>query len=224
MTPLIFAVLFFAGVALLIPRDNEKGRLLLAALGGEGEDADMKIAPEHFSSGPENEDVSEAETEALNYLRQKSAGNIELARALGERYAALLIQEAKTNFDPWPEGLADSLRAHHRLLLFSYVVHRVVNDLSPNPILTYTTLNVFYGEIEEKAPDLEKNTRDMASYSLYVLCERSESSTDDEIGKIYARLCGDKDNETLIDEGDYYFRAYYDTCAQLHRQTNYAQV
>jgi len=223
MTSLFILIALFCTCAtLLMLGDSKKGNLLLAVPGGE--DADMKIAPKHFSSGPESEDISEAEAEALNYMRQKSAGNIQLARALGERYATLLMQEAKTNFDPWPEGLADSLRAHHRMLLFSYVVHRVVADLSPNPLLTYTALNVFYSELEEKAPQLEKSTRDMASYSLYVLCERRESCTDDKIGIIYAQLCGDKDNKVLIDEGDRYFHAYYDICVQLHRQTNYAQV
>ena len=221
MTPFVLSVLC-AGLASLMLGAAKKNSLLLAALGGE--DADMKIAPEHFSSAGKSEDSSEAEVEARDYLSQKSVGNISLARDLGERYAALLMREAKTNFDPWPEGLADSLRAHHRLLLLSYVVSRVVTDFSPNSILAHTTLNVFYSELEEKAPQLDKYIRDMASYSLYVLCERSETCSSGEIGKIYARLCGDKDNISLISEGERYYHTYYDICSQLHKQTNYAQV
>ena len=193
--------------------------LMLAAT---GEDADMKIAPENFSAGPLEE--TGLQDEAEDYLRQKSAGNIELARSLGERYADLLIAYAGKNFDPWPTELAGGLQAHHRLLLLTYVVNRAVAELSPNSILAQTTLNVFYSELEEKAPQLDKYIRDMASYSLYVLCERSQSCSDDEIGRIYARLCADKDNPALIDEGSRHYREFYSTCKELHRQARYVMV
>ena len=220
MTPLMITALSAALLATFAVIVREKP-LFLAAVAG-GEDADMKIAPESFSHTAKSED--NAEVEARDYLLQKNAGNISLARALGEQYAALLMQEAKTNFDPWPEGMAESLLAHHRLLLFSFVVNRVVAELSPNSILAHTTLNVFYNEIEEKAPQLDANIRDMASYSLYILCERSEGCTKDQVGKIFARLCADKDNERLIAQGQQYYHAYYDACSRLHRETKYVQV
>ncbi|MCL2857487.1 MAG: hypothetical protein FWE19_07220 [Oscillospiraceae bacterium] len=193
--------------------------LLLATT---SEDADMKIAPRSFSGGRREETAGQDEAE--NYLRQKSAGNIELARELGERFAALLMAEASGNFDPWPAELAGGLRAHHRLLLLTYVVNRAVAELSPNSILAQTTLNVFYSELEEKAPQLDKYIRDMGSYSLYVLCERSHRRTDDEIGKIYAGLCADKDNSTLIEEGNRCYHEYYTACKELHNQARYARV
>ena len=201
----------------------QKGRLAFAVTGEE--DADMKIAPSggsaRYSAG---EAAEEAEAEAREYLRQKSAGNISLARALGEQFAALLIAEAKDHFDPWPEGMAEALRAHHSLLLLSYVVNRVVADLSQNSILAQTTLNVFYSEMEEKAPSLDKYIRDMASYSLYILCERSQQCAADEVGRIFARLCGDKDNDRLIADGQARFLDYYKRCSALHGQTVYAPV
>jgi len=189
---------------------------------GAGEDADMKIAPESFSAG-RGSDTS-GRDEAEDYLRQKSAGNISLARTLGERYAALLMAEAQENFDPWPTELAGELQAHHRLLLLTYVVNRAVAELSPDSILAQTTLNVFYSELEEKAPQLDKYIRDMGSYSLYVLCERSHNSTDDEIGGIFARLCSDKDNASLVAEGNRHYREYYAACQKLHEQAGYVRV
>jgi len=193
--------------------------LLLATM---GEDADMKIAPDSFSAVPGND--AGAEDEAEDYLRQKSAGNISRARDLGERYAAMLTREVSENFDPWPAELAQELHAHHRLLLLTYVVNRTLAEFSPNSILAQTALNVFYSELDEKAPHLDRYIRDMASYSLYVLCERSHNSHDDEIGKIYARLCADKDNTQLMDEGNRYYRKYYAACKELHEQTRYAKV
>ncbi|MCL2579901.1 MAG: hypothetical protein FWE32_07690 [Oscillospiraceae bacterium] len=201
-----------------------KGENLLLAASGD-EDADMKIAPGSGGSIRDTEPAAEeAEAEAQNYLRQKSSGNIDLARALGSSYAALVMAEAKDKFDPWPEGMAEALQAHHALLLFSYVINRVVADLSHNSILAQTTLNVFYCEIETKAPGLDKYIRDMASYSLYILCERSSQCPTDQVGKIFARLCGDKDNERLIARGHTLFADYYARCKQLHEQTRYAQV
>jgi len=187
-----------------------------------GEDADVKIAPGSFSGGQREE--ADALREAEDYLRQKSVGNIELARGLGERYAALLTRKVSENFDPWPTELADSLRAHHRLLLLTYVVNRAVAELSPNSILAQTTLNVFYNELDEKAPQLDKYIRDMASYSLYVLCERSGSCPDDEIGRIYARLCADKDNPSLIDEGNKWYAKYYNACVELYEGARYVRI
>ena len=197
-----------------------KGLLLATAA---GDDADIKIAPKSFSSAPKDE--ASAKDEAEEYLRQKSAGNIERARGLGERYAALVIAEASESLDSRPAKLAEELRTHHRLLLLTYVINRAVAELSPNSLLAQTTLNVFYSELEKKAPKLlSKYIQDMGSYSLYVLCERSHNCLKDEIGRIYARLCADKDNPLLIDEGNRHYRQYYAACKELHNQTQYLPV
>ena len=223
MTPTAIAAVcaLWIFLALLLTGSLTPWKNLLLATTTD-EDADMKIAPESFSRSPVNE-VS-AQDEAEDYLRQKSAGNICLARKLGERYAGLLMAEVTENFDPWPTDLSQELRAHHRLLLLTYVVNRVVALLSPNSILAQTTLNVFYSTLDEKAPQLDKYIRDMGSYSLYVLCERSHNRTEDDIGEIYAGLCADKDNPSLIDEGNRCYRKYYAACQELHHQTRYTQV
>ena len=197
------------------PRRN----LMLAST---GDDADMKIAPESFSPGWRAE--TDADSEAEDFLRQKSAGNIQLARELGSRYADLLMAQVRKNFDPWPTDLAGELHAHHRLLLLAYTVNRVVSELSPSPVLAQTTRNVFYQSLEEKAPQLDKYIRDMASYSLYMLHERSQSGDEDEIGRIFARLCADKDNPDLIDRGNRYYREYYTLCKELFSRTQYKPV
>ena len=203
----------------LLPGTTNPHKNLVFA--GAGDDADMKIAPESFSAVPKDE--AAVHREAEEFLRQKSAGNIRLARQLGERYATLLLNEVSKNFDPWPTELAPELAAHHRLLLLTYVVNRVVGENSPNSILAQTTLNVFSGELEDKAPQLDKYIRDTASYSLYVLHERNQGA-DSEVGKIFAGLCADKDNTEVINQGNRYYREYYTLCKELHDQTQYTQV
>ena len=222
MTPPVLATLCALWMILaLLTRAGVPWRSLMFAVAGE--DADMKIAPKSFSSAPK--DDAGATDEAEEYLRQKSVGNIERARALGERYAALVMAEANKNLSRRPAELAEELRTHHRLLLLTYVVNRAVAELSPNSILAQTTLNIFYSELEKRAPQLlSKYIQDMGSYSLYVLCERSHRSSEDEIGKIYARLCADKDNPLLIGEGNRHYREYYAACKELHDQTQYLPV
>ena len=220
MTPVTILALCVCALILGAIAITNKPHLMAAAMSGG--DEDMKIAHRHFSPAAEAEDSVQAEVE--DFLRQKSVGNISRARQLGVQYASLLMREAQENFDPWPENMAQSLRAHHQLLMFSYVVNRVVAELSPNSILAHTALNVFYDTLEEKAPQLDKYVKDMASYSLYVLCERSDTCTLDQIGKIYARLCGDKGNGQLEQEGLAHYTAYYEACSKLHRQAGYAQT
>ena len=211
-------VLWMLWVMLPASANPRRNLLLMSA----GDDADMKIAPESFSPGWG--DQTDTDREAEDFLRQKSAGNIRLARELGERYADLLLAQVSKNFDPWPTDLAGQLQAHHRLLLLTYTVNRVTGELSPSPVLAQTTINVFYQSLEERAPQLDKYIRDMVSYSLYMLHERSQSGDEDEIGKIFARLCADKDNPDLINQGNRYYREYYNLCKDLHNQTQYVQV
>lgn len=216
---LVATVLLVAWVACIARRTN----FVFAAMGDEGQDTDIKIAPEKMSSAGTEQGFEEARQEAEVYLRQKSLGNVGKARTLGGQFADLLIETVEKNFNPWPEQMADSLRAHHLVLLFSYAVNRVVTQLSPNSILAHTALGVFYNEVETRVPELDKCIKDMASYSLYVLCERGSSCTDQEIGKIYARLCGDRDNPALIDEGEAAFMSYHKSCAELHERARYLE-
>lgn len=196
--------------------------LLLGMLAAPEEgDEDMKIAADHFSAP--REDAFDAEAAAKAYLRQKSLGNVDKARALGQRFAATLAESAG---DLYREDLKDTpmlIKAHHRVVLFSYTVNKVIADLSPNSILAQTTLNVFYDELETNASELASHIRDMAAFSLYMLCDRSDGNTPEAIGRVYAQLCGEEDNPRLALEGSNLYHQYYQACAALCGQTEYAR-
>jgi hypothetical protein len=55
----------------------------------------------------------------------------------------------------------------------------------------------------------------MAAYSLYMLCERSRSRSDSEIGVIYAELCDFEGDEEKINEGNAFYKREYENCAEI---------
>ncbi len=207
--------LFLAGMTFLAA----KNRVLPGLLAVAG-DEDMKIAGDSFRPAPSDA----GEVEAKVYLEQKSSGNVEKARGLGRQFAlALRERVAESLNDPAFKGEA-ATQEHHKAVLYSYVINRVIADLSPNSILAQTALNVFYDDLEDETPVLADHVRDMAAYSLYILCERSETCVDDEIGRIYARLCGEENSLERIEEGNRCYREFYHLCSRLHQQTDYVQA
>jgi hypothetical protein len=176
------------------------------------EDEDIKIAGESFSSGSRQEDSSEIA--ARQFLEQKQSGNIDKARALGERYVQVLLDEVPELFGAAAQP--QPLLLHHQMLLYSYALNRVVAEHSPNSLVAQTVLNVFYDELESSSPAIYHHVSDMAAFSLYILCERSERRSDDEIGNVYATLCGEADNAQRSEEGNRLYRLYSAYCKKLH--------
>lgn len=173
------------------------------------EDEDVKIASGSFKK--EVVHVDSGEEAARQFLEQKNCGNIDKARILGKDYANAII-----NIETGPvaqEGKPRTQRElHHRLILYSYIVNRVIAECSPNSIVAQTCLNVFYTAIEEASAELYKHVSDMAAFSLYVLCERSPSRSDAEIGAIYAELCDFDGREDIVKEGNDFYVSIYRFC------------
>lgn len=173
------------------------------------EDDDIKIAPSSFAGS--RPVVDSGEEAAQQFLEQKECGNIDKARELGKFYAGAII-----DIDAGPVAPSDKPRAqrelHHQLLLYSYIVNRVIAEYSPNSIVAQACLNVFYSEIEAASAELSKHVSDMAAFSLYVLCERSHHRSDDEIGLIYAELCDFDGNQDKINDGNAFYKRVYEFC------------
>lgn len=173
------------------------------------EDDDVKIAPSSFAGKHVN--VDSGEEAARQFLEQKECGNIDKARELGRCYADAII-----HIETGPVASAEKPRTqrelHHQILLYSYIVNRVIAEHSSNSIVAQTCLNVFYSEIEAASDKLHKHVSDMAAFSLYILCERSPGRSDDEIGAIYAELCDFDGNEEKINDGDAFYKRVYKFC------------
>lgn len=183
-------------------------------------DEDIKIAGDTFSQ-PSSEDISELA--AQEFLRRKSSGDIDRARGLGQYFANALID---TDSGPLAGELANrSMQMrHHQYLLYSYVVNRVIAEHSPDSILAQTSLNVFYSEIEQASDELHRHVSDMAAFSLYILCERSAKRTDEEIGAIFAGLCGEEGVPETVAYGRYLYCKLYDICLEKIREIPYVNI
>lgn len=172
------------------------------------DDDDIKIAPDTFTAVA----TDSAEEAARQFLKQKNSGNIEKARELGKTFSDAIIHIEN---GPLGKETACTVREwHHKLLLYSYVVNRVIAEYSPNSILAQTSLNVFYSGIEAESPELHSHVSDMAAFSLYVLCERTKNRNSDDIGEIYANLCDFGGDQEKIGEGNMFYNKVYVFCKE----------
>lgn len=214
------SMMFSAGVCILLTafllEERRRGFCFVQV-----EDEDIKIMGDSFSPRVSQEDSSELA--AQQFLQQKESGNIDKARQLGMEYVQALLKCDPALFGG-AGGEENAKGLHHRILLFSYALNRVVAEHSPDSILAQTTLNVFYNELENASPDLYQHVCDMAAFSLYILCERSETRTDEEIGKVYAGLCGEQDNPERIEEGNRLYNLYYGHCRTLREGIQFTAV
>jgi hypothetical protein len=201
----------------ILAAKQQYGLRLLLSVGG---DEDMKIAGDSFSPLPAEDP---AETEARRFLRQKSVGNIEKARELGKLYAREIVNVPQSS----PLGTAadcGQMEFHHQLVLCSYVVNRVIAEHSPDSILAQTSLRVFYDEVERASAVMYTHISDPAAFSLYTLWERSRGHDEDEIGRIYAKLCGLEGDAKAISNGNALYGWFTAVCAQFMENTAYTEV
>ena len=194
-----------------------KTRLPGVLLAVTGNDDDVKIATGSFGGSKKQPD--QAEQAAQEFLRQKQLGNVDKARQLGTSFAELLWGHAQELI--MGEGNLLQLEVHHRLLLCSYAVCRVVSEASPNSIVAQTALSRFYSAVEERSNVLNRHVSDTAAFSLYILSERSKDDIA-EIGKIYAKLIGNDGNADKIAQGNEVFICFYDKCTRMSRSVDWA--
>ena len=173
-------------------------------------DEDIKIVGGDASPPPV---LDAAELAAREFLRQKENGNVDRAHALGESFAQLLWTLAQGIIMDTDSKLTQQ-EIHHRLLLCSYVVNRVIGQFSPNSIVAQTALRRFYSEIEGCSNVLHRHVSDTAAFSLYILNDRSGGGSY-EIGEIYAKLIGHEDDPDSISQGSDVYTAFYNSCKNI---------
>ena len=206
-------IAIFAAISLLIFTARSKTLPSLCFVAG---DEDIKIAGGHFASPPS---ADAAELAAREFLHQKQSGNIDSAHKLGESFAGLLWDLAQSIIMDNDLGLTQQ-EIHHRLLLCSYAVNRVIGQFSPNSIVAQTALGRFYSEVENRSNVLHRHVSDTAAFSLYILNERS-GGDDREIGKIFAKLIGHENDPDGIKQGSEVYSAFYNSCKSIMDQAQF---
>ena len=204
-----------AAAAALALRVRQKGPAL-CLIQGQGEDGDVKIAGSSWSSRPREEGNAVADA----YLTQRRLGNIERARALGERFAQLLEEEGQRlspAIDPRrPEECQPALYS-----LLAFAVNRAVERFSPNSILAHIVLSAFYDTLAGCCPECSEAAGDSAAFSLYLLAIRGRQPEEEAAGRVFARLCGREDNEAAVKQAAKLYGTFLSRLEALTRQAGY---
>ncbi len=160
------------------------------------DDSDMKIAPDRPS---ELFDLSEGAASA--FVREKSNGNMEKARLLGQSLAQELGKE-RGGLPYFGVGIFDDDRSlSQRRLLYTYIVSRVIEDTAPNSIVAQSALSAFYDQIQRETPEYYAAVTDSAALSLYILAGRSEPDDYNALGRTFAQLCGREEDPVFCHYG-----------------------
>lgn len=179
------------------------------------EDEDIKIAGSSFGSDPaRNEEL--ANKAAQEFLLQKEKGNIDQAAMLGELYADSLWKIGQDLIMNEQENNKEAVR--NEIMLYGYIINKVVGEKSPLPLLAQTTLSVFYKRVAEISSVLEDYISDIGAMTLYILHDRNEE--DQEIGEIFASLVGNTEAQAeMVALGNKAYADFYEKSSQLFDKT-----
>ena len=132
------------------------------------DDSDIKIVPDKPSKVF---DMSEGA--AYAFIREKTNGNMEKARALGKRFAGELTA-GRTGVAQFGVGAFDDQDTlAQRNVLFAFIVGRVIEEMAPNSIVAQSAMSAFYETIERTSPEIYQQISDSAALSLYIFSARS---------------------------------------------------
>ena len=173
-------------------------------------DSDIKIAPEDLSQLDYRENPAADDNIAL-FLRQRTLGNTNRARKLGEKYVADLLDCVWTKA---PAGLSQEVFEKQLKLLYSYTVHRAIEDYSPNHIVADTALSRFYERLEEADVALFNEINESPAFSMYLFLHRSKEETAQTIGKTFASLCSKKELPDCEIIGESAYSRFMGACLQ----------
>lgn len=173
-------------------------------------DDDIKIAPEDLSKLFERGNPVADDNIDL-FLRQRANGNTRRARQLGARYVSDLIDCVWTRPPEDVEPVRFELQVK---LLFAYVVHRIIEDYSPNHIVANAALSSFYEHLEEAEPEVFEEINDSAAFSLYLYLHRSGEERAQEIGRTFAGLCDAGADSDCGAIGESAYARFLGGCAQ----------
>ncbi len=211
---LLFILITAISIKLQRERRGLQQKMMLAVA---GDDSDMKIVP---PSGMRTPPKDEGELAAMEFVTQKKNGNIQKAYALGDKIAALLFAENGPVLTLCEISDQPEIRLQ-RKVLFSFVTNAVLNAGLPS-ILAETAFQEISSQIRQTDPLLHEQINDSKTLSFYLLCGNGKGQFE-QIGEAFARLCGKKDDQQMIQLGENLFHAYEKLCRQMIEETQFCQ-
>lgn len=161
------------------------------------DDSDVKI----FASKAKSQEPADEFEIVEELARQRANGNTAKAKQLGAFLANEILDrrtEATVDFPGAPEKIEctdEILLQMQVLMVFSaeYCLERYL----PVSVLCATAVNKFYDELYRKAPDFHETVSSGTAFTFYYLDIRERSDIAAHVGKSFAMLCGDEDDEKL---------------------------
>ena len=154
-------------------------------------DDDVKIVPDKISQLFKKENPV-ADDNIDMFLTQRKLGNTQKARQFGIEMVKALLDCVWTSS---PEMVDPNEFDLQLKILFSYAVHRILEDYSPNPIVANAAVSSFYEHLEEEEGELFQKITQSPAFSLYLYLHRSGEENAESVGKTFAGLCS-----TTLDE------------------------
>ena len=180
-------------------------------------DEDIKIAPQNLSDLGKKENPDTDHNIDL-YLRQRSLGNTDRAKALGRAFVGDLIDCVWTKA---PEEIDPAVFDTQLKILFVYAVHRTVDGYSENHILANTAIGSFYELLEQEEPAFFTALCKSTAFTMYLYAHRSCQENAESVGGIFASLCGAEGNEDCAAIGESAYARFTGACVQRMAEAGY---
>lgn len=164
------------------------------------EDFDIKIfSPIQIKKAEKSEPVIIVD----EMKRQVVSGNLQKAKKLGEMIASS-FHEAAEKEELWtmasqcciPEP--DRRIKDQAIILSVFTAEYVFTHYISDPLLSTTAITTLYDTLTKQAPELYGNLLASTAFSFYYMNLEGKETAPDIIGKTFAVLCDDDDNENLL--------------------------
>lgn len=155
------------------------------------DDSDIKIFRKKTK-----EETDDALDIAIEVKRHRLNGNFAKAKRLGSLLAEIAPECVK---DATSSDYIDDPDILYQIKVLSiFTAESTIHTMAPNQSLATATVNAMYDSLIDVFPGIYTNISDGTAYSLYYLKLRKGVEVENAIGKTFAKLCGDKENQSLI--------------------------
>ena len=169
------------------------------------DDRDVKIF-----SGDSDMNKAPEDSEYVKLINEKKGSrNIRRAMQLGASLVMEIdrcIPDLNSGVLALPDDLDPMLLHRSMLLVFSIIIG--MEQFIPGKALVGTALNVFYDTLKKEDPKLYDDMSATGSLTFYYLAYRRDGEPKRRVAQAFAMLCGDENNEDLIQVGEAIYHRY----------------
>ncbi|MBQ1398186.1 MAG: hypothetical protein IIY89_06805 [Clostridia bacterium] len=169
------------------------------------DDRDVKIF-----SGDSSDNNAPEDSEYVRLINEKKGSrNIRRAMQLGASLVMEIdrcIPDLNSGVMALSDDLDPMLLHRSMLLVFSIIIG--MEQYIPGKALVGTALNVFYDTLKKEDPKLYDDMSATGSLTFYYLAYRRDGEPKRRVAQAFAMLCGDENNEDLIQVGEAIYHRY----------------